>query len=142
MAAKRTIDNFFQPSTAKKARMLEPASCPTETIGPSSDHSTYPFPVPDFPSTIRDILSSELPASSAKEINDQPDLDLLYFQPYIPQSIENTVFEFLRQELFFYRVKYKIKRGAIETDINTPRLYVLYDPPLFSNSPQYYCVWR
>ena len=121
MAAKRTLDSFFQPSTAKKARILEPDSCPTETKGPYSNHSTYPFPIPDFASNIRDILSSELPASSGKEINDLPDLDLLYFQPYVPRAIENTLFEFLRQELFFYRVKYKIKRGAIETDVNTPR---------------------
>ena len=130
MATKRTLENFFQPSTTKKARILGPISNPTEPNGPDSDHSTYPFPVPDFPSSLRDTLSSELPASSGKAINDRPDLDLLYFQPYIPRAIENTVFEFLRQELFFYRVRYKIKRGPIETDVNTPRLYVSHDFPI------------
>jgi len=50
----------------------------------------------------------------------------LYFQPYIPKEIEKALFEFLRQELFFYRVKYKIKRGPVETDINTPRFTTVF----------------
>lgn len=59
-------------------------------------------------------------------INDQLDLDLLYFQPYIPKDIEKDVFRFLRQNLFFYRVKYNIKRGAFETQINTPRYTTVF----------------
>lgn len=54
-------------------------------------------------------------------MNSQPDLDLLYFSPYIPKDAVRDLFEFLRQELFFYRVKYNIKRGPVETQINTPR---------------------
>ena len=61
-----------------------------------------------------------------KAINDQLDLDLLYFQPYIPKDIERDLFKFLRQELFFYRVKYKIKRGPVETQINTPRFTTVF----------------
>ena len=59
-------------------------------------------------------------------INDQLDLDLLYFQPYIPKDIERDLFKFLRQNLFFYHVKYKIKRGPVETQINTPRFTTVF----------------
>lgn len=62
-----------------------------------------------------------LPARAGREINDQPDLDLLYFEPYIPEYLAKDVFQFLRAELPFYRVEYKIKRGGIETQIRTPR---------------------
>lgn len=54
-------------------------------------------------------------------MNDQLDLDLLYFQPYIPKYLEREVFQFLRSQLPFYRVEYKIKRYGVETDIRTPR---------------------
>ena len=53
-------------------------------------------------------------------------LDLLYFKPYIPKSISRELFEFLRSELFFYRVKYTIKRGPTETLINTPRYTTVF----------------
>jgi hypothetical protein len=64
---------------------------------------------------------SSLPAREGKAIADQPDLDLLYFEPYIPSYLAKTFFEFLRSELPFYRVEYKIKRGSFETQIRTPR---------------------
>jgi alkylated DNA repair dioxygenase AlkB len=48
-------------------------------------------------------------------------LDLIYFKPYIPKNTHRKVFEFLRSELPFYRVQYKIYRGGVETQINTPR---------------------
>lgn len=54
-------------------------------------------------------------------MNDQPDLDLLYFEPYIPDYMSKDLFNFLRAELPFYRVQYSIKRGGIETQIRTPR---------------------
>ena len=66
------------------------------------------------------------PDSEGKLINDQLDLDLLYFQPYVPKSIEKSLFRFLRQELFFYRVQYKIRRGSVETQINTPRYTTVF----------------
>jgi alkylated DNA repair dioxygenase AlkB len=64
--------------------------------------------------------------AQGKEINDQPHLDLLYFQPFIPKSIERDLFNFLRSELFFYRVKYTIKRLGKETLINTPRFTTVF----------------
>lgn len=59
-------------------------------------------------------------------MSDQEDLDLVYYQPYIASSIAGGIYEFLRQELFFYRVQYKIKRGGIETTINTPRFTTVF----------------
>lgn len=64
---------------------------------------------------------SSLPARPGKAINDQADLDLLYFEPYIPDYLAKDLFKFLRSELPFYRVEYKIKRGGVETQIRTPR---------------------
>ena len=99
-----------------------------------SSHLTYPYPVPHFPEEITNALAS-VPASEGKRINDQPDLDLLYFRPYIPGSIEGNLFNFLRSSLFFYRVQYSIKRGGIETPINTPRFTTVFgvdDSSLFS----------
>jgi len=86
----------------------------------SSHHPTYPHPIQCFLKSIETELKS-LPSTIGRVINDQADLDLLYFEPYIPKYLEREVFQFLRKELFFYRVEYKIKRGGIETDIRTPR---------------------
>jgi hypothetical protein len=54
-------------------------------------------------------------------MNDQLDLDLVYFEPFIPKYCERQLFKFLRAELPFYRVEYKIRRGGMETQIRTPR---------------------
>ncbi|CAD6443430.1 ef712c54-293d-4640-9633-8e038daeeac6 [Sclerotinia trifoliorum] len=125
-AAKRTIDSFFKPP-AKRPRVSESATLeekPKEekshTEREFTHHSTYPFPIPYFPSSISSELAS-FPSTIAKEINDQADLDLLYFQPYIPKYLERQVFQFLRSELPFYRVEYDINRGGISTHIKTPR---------------------
>jgi alkylated DNA repair dioxygenase AlkB len=117
--SKRTLDTFFSPSQKKVKISL------TESKDAPSNHSTYPFGIPQLPPEITDLLNFA-PEAEGKAINDQPDLDLLYFQPYIPASISTPLFEFLRGELFFYRVKYKIKRGPIETAINTPRFTTVF----------------
>ena len=129
MAKKRTLDSFFE-SPAQKKRHIEVLDSseeapttdkPPQADLPPSNHTTYSFPIPQLPSHVTAALSS-VPAVDGKVINNQPDLDLLYFQPYIPKGIEKDYFDFLRKELFFYRVQYKIKRGPVETQINTPRL--------------------
>ncbi|KAI9743515.1 MAG: hypothetical protein M1818_002828 [Claussenomyces sp. TS43310] len=131
---KRTLDAFFASST-KKARASDPPG-PIEIHGTAvvdedksvlapSSHATYPFPIPQLPVSIISRLDS-LPAIAAKVIDDQADLDLLYFQPYFPPSIARLLFEFLRSELPFYRVEYDIKRGGISTHIRTPRFTTVF----------------
>lgn len=127
--SKRKLDSFFSPiSERKKSRNDGPQMKAEGCLDSATDHSrhiTYPFPIPFLPQDLQESLNG-VPASDAREINDQPDLDLLYFEPFIPPSCEHRLFAFLRQELFFYRVKYKIKRGGFETDINTPRFTTVF----------------
>ncbi|KAF2146559.1 uncharacterized protein K452DRAFT_241415 [Aplosporella prunicola CBS 121167] len=126
MSKKRTLDNFFKPVIAKRQRV--------ESTEPPSNHTTYPFPVPQLPPNTADVLNF-CPATEGKLINDQPDLDLVYFQPYIAKDAAKDLFHFLRRELFFYRVKYSIKRGPVETQISTPRFTTVFgldDSAVFS----------
>ncbi|KAM0563932.1 hypothetical protein ACHAPJ_000140 [Fusarium lateritium] len=102
MSKKRTLDAFFSP---------------TDTY---SEHQCYPHPIKNLPASLSKELAT-LPDQPGREINDQPDLDLLYFEPFITAPVSRRLFEFLRTELPFYRVEYKIKRGGIETQIRTPR---------------------
>lgn len=126
MSQKRGLDNYFSPTSQKKTRTtvenspIRTAESPNSQL--SSHHLTYPFPIPYLPSSISSHLSSSVPAcGDGKEIKDAPDLDLVYFHPFIPKNLGRSLFEFVRQELFFYRVQYKIKRGGIDTVVNTPR---------------------
>lgn len=117
MSKKRTLDGFFQPSESKKPRL--------ESSEEASNHKTYPYPIPHFPPHVIEGMGFA-PAEEGKIMNDELDLDMLYFQPYIPKDLAKDVFKFLRQELFFYRVQYKIKRGAMETQVNTPRYTTIF----------------
>jgi len=113
----QTLDAFFPSPEPKRQRVVDDSS--------SSKHATYPYSIPYLPDDVSAALDFA-PEVEGRVINDQPDLDLLYFQPYVPKSIEKALFQFLRQELFFYRVQYKIKRGAFETQINTPRFTTVF----------------
>ncbi|KAG5938632.1 hypothetical protein E4U53_007967 [Claviceps sorghi] len=115
--AKRTLDAFFA-SSPKRARTHE-TSVKQDHQG-TCQHASYPHPITALPASLSKEISS-LPASSGRHINDQPDLDLLYFEPYIPSYMAKQLFEFLRAELPFYRVEYDIRRGGIQTHIKTPR---------------------
>ncbi|KAI9657740.1 MAG: hypothetical protein M1821_002916 [Bathelium mastoideum] len=115
---KRTIDGFFKPNQKNPQAVTQSPKEP-------SRHDTYPFPIARLPTSISDTLGFA-PASEGRVINDRPDLDLLYYQPFIPREIEKDLFQFLRRELFFYRVQYKIRRGPVETDINTPRFTTVF----------------
>jgi len=139
---KRTIDAFFGAPTAKKSkpptassspraipdecacpRTLNPADIKRETSFTKprfSEHYTYPFPIAHLPDHINAELSS-LPSSLEKVINDQLDLDLVYYEPYIPRSSARDLFRHLRSSLPFYRVEYDIQRGGFSTHIRTPR---------------------
>ncbi|KAI7703696.1 hypothetical protein KC353_g13948, partial [Hortaea werneckii] len=131
----RTLDAFFSPPASKKARTEDNQTASTSTVGtddtsPSklSKHPTYPFALPHLPVEISDLLNF-VPASEGRVIKDQsnlPDLDVVCYEPYVPKDIQRDFFEFLRRELFFYRVKYTIKRGPTETQINTPRYTTVF----------------
>ncbi|KAL2042905.1 hypothetical protein N7G274_004665 [Stereocaulon virgatum] len=131
MSKKRALDSFFTPISHKKPCLSPRPPVESEycTIGPSSidvsNHRSYPYPIPHLPPHIVEELS-RVPAAEGREINNQPDLDLLYFQPYIPKGVERDLFDFLRQQLFFYRVQYTIKRYGTETQINTPRYTTVF----------------
>ena len=122
--SKRTLDGFFAPP-AKKQRPELHKTNGENASSPPSTHYTYPWPVPQLPPHIA-IELEDLVTAEGKVINNQPDLDLLYFQPFIPKSVERELFAFLRSTLFFYRVKYAIKMFGKETQINTPRYTTVF----------------
>ena len=126
--SKRTLDGFFKASPAKKAH-VEDQSVSTRKLEPQSSdvtsHPTYPWAVPNLPQNIAAELET-LVTHTGKEIKNQPHLDLLYFQPFVPRTIERGLFEFLRSELFFYRVKYTIQRFGKQAEINTPRFTTVF----------------
>ncbi|KAJ5261120.1 Oxoglutarate/iron-dependent dioxygenase [Penicillium angulare] len=135
--AKRTLDTFFKPiSPPAPPKRAKPSNeeaqsetstpTPPEPEQPPSTHPTYPIPIPQLPSHISISLTHGTPAREGRCITNQPHLDLLYFQPYITRTTANELFKFLRNELPFYRVQYQIKRGGIETQINTPRYTTVF----------------
>lgn len=87
---------------------------------PPPTHPSYPHPVAPLPPLLTSLLNLA-PSNPGRVINNRLDLELLYYTPYIPPSLQKPLFKFLRSELPFYRVKYNIKRGPTETQINTPR---------------------
>lgn len=111
------LESFFKPTEPKK---------PKYEVGmDKSTHINYPFAIPHLPATFMEQLGFA-PAEEGKPMNEKLDLDLVYYQPYVPGSIVSGMFEFLRQELPFYRVQYNIKRGNIDTQINTPRFTTVF----------------
>ncbi|KAI0102897.1 DNA repair family protein [Nemania sp. FL0031] len=168
MSKKRTIDAYFGIPKAKKPRDSDHLNLEDEPAAPAigshtngdgretglsatvnsevrgySTHTSYPFPIP----RLSDALDAELlgpPARDVHVIANQPDLDLLYFEPYISRHAARQLFEFLRAELPFYRVEYDIMRGGIKTHIRTPRWTTVFgldetarfeaNPPSAANS--------
>lgn len=128
--SKRTLDGFFTTPSTKKIRFDQKTSPqPPPQINCAAankdDHPSYPWPVRHLPDCIKDELELSV-TTEGKAINGHRDLDLLYFQPFIPQSIDQALFEFLRSELFFYHVQYTIKRFGFERQINTPRYTTVF----------------
>ncbi|KAI9036441.1 alpha-ketoglutarate-dependent dioxygenase AlkB family protein [Aspergillus affinis] len=116
----KRIQSFFQP-VSKKPKIDN--SEPEELT--RSNHATYPFPIADLPSRISNPLNDHQPRPS-QSITNHPDLNLLYFQPLLLSSVARDLFHFLRAELPFYRVQYTIRRGGIDTQINTPRFTTVF----------------
>ncbi|KAI8632348.1 hypothetical protein F5Y19DRAFT_361419 [Xylariaceae sp. FL1651] len=148
MSKKRTIDAYFGVPQAKKAR--GPDTTDSESVSERtntrnvtntfcsntitsvdseprcySTHPSYPFPIPHLPDSLYREISGP-PARAARPIADQPDLDLLYFEPYISRPAAQQLFQFLRSELPFYRVEYDIARGGTKTHIRTPRYTTVF----------------
>ena len=125
--AKRTLDAFFKPAadTLSKKAKANPKN-PPEPTGPPDNHPSYPIPIPQLPSHITVSIEHGTPAREGRSITNQPDLDLLYFQPYITRTTASELFKFLRRELPFYRVQYNIKRNGTDTSINTPRYTTVF----------------
>lgn len=111
------LDSFFKRPEPKKPRY--------EATSQKSSHASYPLAIPYLPTSFTEQLGFA-PAEEGKIMNDQLDLDLVYYQPYVPSAIAPGLFEFLRQELPFYRVQYKITRGGVQTQINTPRFTTVF----------------
>lgn len=93
-------------------------------------HFSYPFPIPCLPAELELASRKKNDEGNNEEIepvsmNDKEDLDMLYYQPFLNGPIAKELFLFLRKELPFYRVEYKINRGGDVTNVKTPRLYVL-----------------
>ena len=88
-----------------------------------STHPTYPFPIPHLPASLSTALISLPEPGTGRAIDDRPDLDLLYFEPYVSRAAAGELFRFLRSSLPFYRVEYDIRRGGggMVTHIRTPR---------------------
>jgi alkylated DNA repair dioxygenase AlkB len=153
MSKKRTLHSFFGNAAAasspvKKARtsMEASISLPTvkreqladtkqiedasdvdveEALPPPATHPTYPFPIVSLSPLLFSTLSFS-PYDPGKSITDGPDLNLLYYHPYIPPQASTPLFKYLRSSLPFYRVIYTIKRGSMETVINTPRYTTVF----------------
>ncbi|KAI8940494.1 hypothetical protein NX059_004174 [Plenodomus lindquistii] len=111
------LDAFFKSAVPKKPKY--------EASVNKSSHPSYPFVISHLPAPFVEALGFA-PDQEGKLLNDQLDLDLVYYQPYVPASIAPGIFEFLRQELPFYRVQYNINRGGIQTQINTPRFTTVF----------------
>ncbi|KAJ9657021.1 hypothetical protein H2198_004621 [Neophaeococcomyces mojaviensis] len=142
--AKRTLEAFFSPPSKKAkadigplSRIVSPlvkAAQATDTFTDQStsdiqrftSHPSWPSLIADLPKGISDSIEELLLTASGKAINNQPHLDLLYFQPLIPQPTADELFRFLRSSLPFYRVKYTINRFGKSLDINTPRYTTVF----------------
>ncbi|KAJ9110249.1 hypothetical protein QFC19_001652 [Naganishia cerealis] len=91
-------------------------------------HRNYPFPIPSLPAHICQTIAAS-PVKQPKTINHLPHLDLLSFEPYLDAKVSREYGEFLRRELPFYRVEYKLTRFGKVTDIMTPRYTLI--PAIF-----------
>lgn len=121
--SKRTLDGFFTPQN-KKPKTLDTVPVSPPSVSRSS-HPAYPFSIPHLPPDVSAELEL-LVTAEGKTVNDQPHLDLLYFQPFIPRPTSSEYFKFLRAQLPFYRVVYSITRFGKETVINTPRYTTVF----------------
>jgi alkylated DNA repair dioxygenase AlkB len=132
--SKRTLDSFFKTAassskkpkaTTSNLRHEEVNGNGSESLAPSH-HPSYPIAIAGLPSHVATGLSTRTPGRPPRTLSDHANLDLLYFEPYIPQPTAREYFQFLRRELPFYRVRYTIRRGPTETVVSTPRFTTVF----------------
>jgi alkylated DNA repair dioxygenase AlkB len=125
--SKRTLHNFFAPPAKKSKVEVGTSSTTNSDLGSqsTSKHKSYPHPIQDLPDEIVSDFET-LVTAQGKVINNQPHLDLLHFEPFVPRSTANAYFTFLRSQLPFYRVIYTITRFGKPTVINTPRYTTVF----------------
>ncbi|KAJ5979685.1 Oxoglutarate/iron-dependent dioxygenase [Penicillium waksmanii] len=129
--SKRTLDAFFKPPP--KRTKPDNTSTTNEENNPSppqspDNHPTYPHSIAKLPTHLEKALSEAIETSNreGKIMNNQPDLDCVYFQPFLPRRTANELFRVLRAELPFYRVVYFAKRGGVDVEIKTPRFTTVF----------------
>ncbi|KAL3495905.1 hypothetical protein BJX62DRAFT_232793 [Aspergillus germanicus] len=122
--SKRTIESFYKTVSPPNKKIKADEELIPTTF---TTHPSYPHPIADLPPSIANALANiNTESTSPTIINNQPHLNLLYFHPLIPQAAARDLFQFLRRELPFYRVQYNIRRGGINTQINTPRFTTVF----------------
>jgi hypothetical protein len=123
--SKPNVDESTKSGDAKEEEdpILAPTPDRADTQLPKETHQNYPIPIPHLSSTLSHAISAS-PVKEPKILNHLPHLDLLTFEPYIGSKDAREYGEFLRRELPFYRVEYKLTRFGKETDIKTPRFTV------------------
>ena len=85
---------------------------------PYRGHGTLvQFNLPSLPDTVN-LAASAAPRKIAKS----PDLDLLYFRPFLSRKDADILFHYLRNELSWYKVTY----NAHGTQIITPRYTTVF----------------
>jgi alkylated DNA repair dioxygenase AlkB len=133
--SKRTLDAFFKPPPK---RTKPDTNDDLENTTPQSPdtHPTYPHPISKLPAHLEKAIQETGTASKpnpetkdqlkGKPMNNQPDLDCIYFQPFLPRRTADEIFRILRAELPFYRVVYFAKRGGTDVEIKTPRFTTVF----------------
>jgi hypothetical protein len=122
---KPNVDESTKGGDAKEEedRILARATDSATTQLSKEIHQNYPIPIPRLSLTLSHAISAS-PVKEPKILNHLPHLDLLTFEPYLGPKDSREYGEFLRRELPFYRVEYKLTRFGKETDIKTPRFTV------------------
>lgn len=116
---KRTLDAYLVPKpvptteTSSSSKRLKETMTTIETTtahnSPNEEsgtiqveaHSSYPFPIIAIDVDLYTALKEATPDKTPKAINNQPNLDLLYYEPFIPKSAADEYFKFLRRGLLF-----------------------------------------
>ncbi|KAK6540887.1 hypothetical protein TWF694_008270 [Orbilia ellipsospora] len=135
--SKRSIASFFTklPETSKKPRLSSPApkDASVEDVKKEEEdveesipsiHPSYPHPILSLPPHLLSFLATYQPPQP-RQIK-KPDLQIDSYTPFFPPSTAKSLYLFLRASLPFYRVTYSIKRGDLETTVNTPRFTTVY----------------